>query len=441
MKIVLLSTLLLNIFSSYAQNNVGIGTTTPDVNAILELSSTSKGLLIPRLTTVQRTAMNTSLNSAQKGLLVFDTTDNTFYFWDGTAWSQIGGGGTSTCYTLEEAYNCGGSGVGRVINANSGAFEVNGSTASTSIIKTTHANSGVAVNAASTSSSNAFSTIQATTASSNNLVSAVLGNSSAAGFGVSGQVASTATAQAGVYGNNLRTNGGHGVWGFGYNGTVGESNYNDGFGVYGSNYGNVDPAIGVAGVGVTGIAGQSTNLALSYGVFSYDDGGISNQLDVGGNFSAGGSKAFRIQHPLKQDMFLKHFCVESPEVLNMYRGNAVLDANGEAIITLPEYFNLININFSYNLTAIGSASPNLHVNKEVEGNSFSVAGGTPGSKISWTIFAERNDQYMQDHPESKQTEVAKTEREMKLLKGDKIKIPLQNSFSYGKQPLLNVLEK
>lgn len=421
-----------------AQNNVGIGTNTPDANAILELSSNNKGILIPRLTTVQRLAINPSLSIIQTGLLVFDTNDNAFYFWNGSSWAQIGAG-SGSCITLDDAYNCGGAGSGRIINANSGPLEVNAATASTNAIKAVHSNSGVSINASSTLASNSYSTIQSTTSSTNTLVSAILGNSSAAGLGVSGQIASTGTAQAGVYGNNLRTNGGHGVWGFGYNGVAGESNYDNGYGVFGWNHGTVDPGAGVAGLGITGIAGQSTNLSLSYGIFSYDDGGITGVLDVGGDFSAGGAKSFKIQHPLKPEMFLKHFCLESPEILNVYRGNVILDANGEAVINLPEYFSSININFSYNLTPIGTSAPELHVKDEVKGNSFSIAGGKPGSKVSWTLFAERNDKYMQEHPDSKKIEVTKTERDIKLLKGKKM-TPLKNNYNKGQQPTIKVLD-
>jgi hypothetical protein len=421
-----------------AQNNVGIGTNNPDINSILELSSTTKGLLIPRLTTLQRTAMNPSLSTTQTGLLVFDTNDNVFYFWNGTAWTQIGAG-SAGCTTLENAYNCGGNGAGRIINANYGPFEINASTAATNAIKITHSNSGVAINASSTLASNAYSTIQSTTISTNSLVSAILGNSSGAGFGVSGQIASTGTSQAAVYGNNLRTNGGHGVWGFGFNGVVGETNYDAAFGVYGYNHGTTDPGVGTAGIGITGIAGQSTNLALSYGVFSFDDGGITGALDVGGNFSAGGTKAFRIQHPLKPNMFLKHFCIESPEVLNVYRGNVIIDNNGEALIILPDYFKSININFSYNLTSIGVAAPDLHVKNEVTENTFTIAGGKPGSKVSWTLYAERNDKYIQEHPESKEIEVIKNERDLKLLKGEKLTL-LKNNYNNIQQPIIKVNE-
>ncbi len=70
----------------YAQDNVGIGTTTPDSYAILDLYATDKGLLIPRLTAAQRTGL--ALTGAQTGLLVYDTDDNQFWYWDGSIWVQ-----------------------------------------------------------------------------------------------------------------------------------------------------------------------------------------------------------------------------------------------------------------------------------------------------------------------------------------------------------------
>jgi hypothetical protein len=91
--------------------------------------------------------------------------------------------------------------------------------------------------------------------------------------------------------------------------------------------------------------------------------------------------------------------MESDEILNVYRGNIVLDGNGEAVVTLPEYFEAINIDFSYNLTAIG-AQANVFVKKEITGNTFEIAGGKPGQKISWTVYAQRNDPYVQQHPEN-----------------------------------------
>jgi hypothetical protein len=71
-------------FEAAAQTeNVGIGTATPHPNALLDLSSVNKGLLVPRLNTLQRTLMS-PLPSAN-GLLVYDTDLSTFCFWDGVS--------------------------------------------------------------------------------------------------------------------------------------------------------------------------------------------------------------------------------------------------------------------------------------------------------------------------------------------------------------------
>jgi len=82
------------VSSVWAQQNVGIGTNTPHPTALLELYSTSKGLLIPRMTQAERNA----ISSPATGLLIYQT-DNTpgFYYWNGTAWipllSSSSGGG------------------------------------------------------------------------------------------------------------------------------------------------------------------------------------------------------------------------------------------------------------------------------------------------------------------------------------------------------------
>lgn len=70
--------------SSNAQG-VGIGTTAPDASAQLDITSTSKGMLVPRVTSVQRKAIaNPAL-----GLLVFDTDKSTFYLFDGVGWKGM----------------------------------------------------------------------------------------------------------------------------------------------------------------------------------------------------------------------------------------------------------------------------------------------------------------------------------------------------------------
>lgn len=71
----------------FAQNNVGIGTTTPNPNAILEMQSTNQGVLVPRMTTAQRLA----IAGPTEGLLVFDTDFDCFFFFEATSatWSNL----------------------------------------------------------------------------------------------------------------------------------------------------------------------------------------------------------------------------------------------------------------------------------------------------------------------------------------------------------------
>jgi hypothetical protein len=69
---------------------VGIGTTTPSPKAVLELKSpaNNQGFLVPRLTTVQRNAIS-GLSAQENGLMVFDSDDQKFYYWQNTQWLPL----------------------------------------------------------------------------------------------------------------------------------------------------------------------------------------------------------------------------------------------------------------------------------------------------------------------------------------------------------------
>lgn len=75
--------------------NIGIGTSAPNTSSILELKASNKGLLIPRTSTISRTAI---INPA-KGLLLYDTTSNSFWFHNGGSWVQIGASGNGWSLT------------------------------------------------------------------------------------------------------------------------------------------------------------------------------------------------------------------------------------------------------------------------------------------------------------------------------------------------------
>ncbi|MFT6981495.1 MAG: hypothetical protein ACJAUD_000258, partial [Crocinitomicaceae bacterium] len=288
---------------------------------------------------------------------------------------------------------------GSVITVDAGEVELINGTANGIGLRATTTNTGVGILATSTSAANAFSPIQASTNATSGLTSAIVGSTTGGASGVSGQVESTATAAQGVYGNNLRTTGGYGTYGIGHSGTVGETNYQLGFGTYGRNYDAIGPlgnAVGAYGMGYVGVWGDQTD-PLGFSVYA------------NGDFGAAGTKAFSIDHPLDpENKYLRHYSIESNEVLNMYRGTVPFDANGEVVVTMPDYFDAVNANFSYQLTPIGGYAP-LFIKEKLNNGQFVIAGGSAGMEVSWTVYAERNDPYMQQHPGSKQVEVNKEE--------------------------------
>src|SRR5690554_631773 len=76
-----------------AQDNVGIGTTTPEATAVLDVSANDKGMLVPRLTTAQRVG----IASPAEGLLVYDVDNECFYYYKtSTNWESLCAGGTGT---------------------------------------------------------------------------------------------------------------------------------------------------------------------------------------------------------------------------------------------------------------------------------------------------------------------------------------------------------
>ncbi len=305
--------------------------------------------------------------------------------------------------TLDAAYDQGGAGLGRSITADAGEVDVVTASTNGNALHVQNSNTGTALHAENTNPANAFSAIQAQTNSSSTAAAAMVGSTTGAAWAITGQVESTATAQSAVYGSNLRTTGGHGVQGIGFNGTVGETQYSQGNGVYGENYDAVAPlgnGIGVAGTGYWGIVGEDRYLGASAGAY----GVYSN-----GDFGSSGAKLFVIDHPADPaNKFLRHFSSESNEVLNIYRGNVTFDSNGEAVVEMPDYYDLINKNASYQLTPIGGYMQ-LYVKEKLENGRFVIGGGIEGAEASWTVYAERNDPYLQQYPEKRAVEVEKRE--------------------------------
>jgi hypothetical protein len=94
-KLLILATVLLLVIQSYAQTGVAINTTgaEPDNSAMLDVSSTTKGMLIPRMTQAERNA----INAPAEGLMIFQTDETTGFYYHQTSWKFVG---TSLDYNL-----------------------------------------------------------------------------------------------------------------------------------------------------------------------------------------------------------------------------------------------------------------------------------------------------------------------------------------------------
>ena len=90
--------------TTYAQ--IGINNENPDASAALDITSTTGGLLVPRMTETQRDAI-----SAAKGLVLFNTTTNTLQINEGDAttanWVSLSAAATSATYSIGDIVNGG----------------------------------------------------------------------------------------------------------------------------------------------------------------------------------------------------------------------------------------------------------------------------------------------------------------------------------------------
>jgi hypothetical protein len=154
------------------------------------------------------------------------------------------------------------------------------------------------------------------------------------------------------------------------------------------------------GDGIHGIAGIGTTDGYA-GVFQGD-------VTVTGSIVAS-SKNFKIDHPLDPaNKYLYHASVESSEMMNIYSGNVVTDELGLATVTLPDWFESLNTDFRYQLTAIGQDA-HAWVAQEVSNKQFKISTNPAHVKVSWQITAVRQDAFAKAHPMV--VEQAKSERE------------------------------
>jgi hypothetical protein len=239
----------------------------------------------------------------------------------------------------------------------------------------------------------------------------VYGENTGSGYGVRGWSPGVGVGgysggmSPGVDGGNW--SGGDGVDGFSTrrNGVQGVSQSRFASGVYGEN---------MSGDGF-GVAGRSNARAGTIGAAVLGDNPAGGNAGVfngivrvnGILIKAGGG--FRIDHPVDPSgSYLNHSFVESPDMMNVYNGNVTTDADGNAVVELPGYFEALNRDFRYQLTVIGQFAQAIVVD-EVRNNRFGIRTDKPEVRVSWQVTGVRQDAWANSHrPE---VEEAKPEEE------------------------------
>ena len=273
-------------------------------------------------------------------------------------------------------------------------------------------------------SANLSGSISASTTSSSS--AAVAGNDNTSGG--SAAVAGVSTNGTGVVATGitglLGTGEGEDGIGVSASGNLGVYATGNAAGVYGVSttstgvIGTSSSYIGVYGSGATGVTGVSSG---GPGVYAQSDTGwavdaygtssatgvlagsasgwaawFNGNVDVDGNLTKGGG-SFKIDHPLDPaNKYLYHSFVESPDMMNIYNGNVITDAQGSAIVKLPEWFETLNRDFRYQLTVIGQFAQAI-VGSEIADGQFSIKTDKPSVKVSWQVTGIRQDAWANAH--------------------------------------------
>lgn len=211
-------------------------------------------------------------------------------------------------------------------------------------------------------------------------------------------------ASYGMYGNARNPNSvlNAGMFGYARSATGGFSARN--YGVLGVSEGpsNATGVIGIADPGASsfggyGIEGDVLSGTDQVGVYGYCAGATAT--DYAGYFqgnlyatsASSGIKAFKIDHPQDPaNKYLYHSSVESNEMVNIYRGNVVTDANGRATVDLPAYFETLNKDVTYQLTVVNEFAQAI-IGEKVHDNRFVIRTDKPNVEVSWMVTGVRKD--------------------------------------------------
>jgi hypothetical protein len=148
-----------------------------------------------------------------------------------------------------------------------------------------------------------------------------------------------------------------------------------------------------------GVFGSATGSFWNCGVYGIATGGTTNyagylagDLHCTNTLSKGGG-SFKIDHPLNpENKYLYHSFVESPDMMNVYTGNVVTDSEGYAVVELPDWFEVLNRDFRYQLTVIGEFAQAI-VAEEIRDNAFVIQTDAAHVKVSWQVTGVRQDPF------------------------------------------------
>jgi hypothetical protein len=234
-------------------------------------------------------------------------------------------------------------------------------------------------------------------------------------------VAGTSVSGDGVFGDS---NSGNGV--------EGDSGGPDGFGVYGTN--SAEDSIAIYGIDTTassaGLVGIAPYAVIANG--SVLAGEFIGNVEVEGTLSKD-SGSFKIDHPLDPaNKYLYHSFVESPDMMNIYNGNVTTSAAGEAVVTLPEWFETLNRDFRYQLTVLGQFAQAI-VSSKVANHQFSIKTDKPDVEVSWQVTGIRQDAWANAHRIP--VEEMKSEKERGFYRHPELyNAPPEKSVSWARHP-------
>ena len=140
-------------------------------------------------------------------------------------------------------------------------------------------------------------------------------------------------------------------------------------------------------VGVYGEAPVGVNTYAGY---------FAGDVAIGGTLTKSAG-SFKIDHPLDPaNKYLSHSFVESPDMKNIYDGVITTDVNGNASVTLPDWFEALNKDFRYQLTVIGQFAQAM-ISEKIQNNRFTIKTDKPNVEVSWQVTGIRHDVYAEDH--------------------------------------------